>query len=197
MNSRTVYFSAIALCSLMACERLSSREESKVSKGWSDSLVMATGDRIISQTFDTLRKSLLSAIQKNGFDGAVGFCHENAARLMPAYTDSVVVRRTALRYRNSLNKPDAMETEILEGWNMAHSAGEKLAPRLVRKNGQLHYFKPIHMQAMCMNCHGSPRRDIHPSTLSAIRKNYPGDLAIDFKEGDFRGSWHLVFVDKP
>lgn len=191
-----ICFSAMTVCSLMACQKPSSSEESKVSQPWSDSLVMAIGDKIISQTFDTLRNSLVNAIQKEGFEGAIGFCHENATGLMPAYTDSVVVRRTALRYRNPLNKPDVLETEILEGWSKTHSAGEKLAPRLVRANGQLHYFKPIHMQAMCMNCHGSPQKNIRPATLSAIRKNYPGDMAIDFREGDLRGSWHLVFSDR-
>ena len=156
---------------------------------------MRTGDRIVAETFDTLRKSLLTAVQRQGFEEAIDFCSEKASALTSLYGDTVMVRRTSLRYRNPGNKPDSLETHVLEAWEREVSAGHKPVTSVFRDEGRVHYFKPITMQALCVNCHGSPGKDIQPPTLTAIRKQYPGDKAIGFKEGDLRGSWHLIFLE--
>lgn len=162
-------------------------------KVWSDSLLIAAGDLIISETFDTLRQSLLTAIGSEDFAGAISFCNEKANALTSLYSDSVKVRRTALRFRNPDNRPDSLEAEILRLWSAGMESGEKPQARLIRERSRTHYFKPIHMQAMCVNCHGAPQKNIQPATMAAIKKHYPDDLAIDFQEGDLRGSWHLIF----
>lgn len=187
-------FLAIAAVALPgACQRSHPVDAPVASGSPHDSVYASSGDRIIAQTFDTLRHSLLSAAQSGGFPGAIDFCNENARALTDLYADSVQIRRTAVRYRNPENKPDSLERTVLKAWESDITAGRTPSSRLVRQNGVVHYFKPIVMQAMCVNCHGAPGKHVNPATLSVIREKYPQDFAIDFEEGDLRGSWHLIF----
>ena len=58
---------------------------------------------------------------------------------------------------------------------------------------EIHFFKPILLQPLCLNCHGTPGKQIQNSTLAKIQVLYPSDQAFDYKEGDLRGVWHIVF----
>jgi hypothetical protein len=44
-----------------------------------------------------------------------------------------------------------------------------------------------------MNCHGTPGKHIQDATLTRIQQLYPEDRAVNFKEGDLRGLWHIIF----
>jgi hypothetical protein len=46
---------------------------------------------------------------------------------------------------------------------------------------------------MCLNCHGTPGKHIQDATLTKIQQLYPEDRAVNFKEGDLRGLWHIIF----
>ena len=190
------YGLAWTICSLavMSCgQKRQIAESSAASGSWPDSVYISNGDIVVARTFDTLRNSLLSAIQAKGFAYAIEFCNEKVSPLMAVYSDTVKVRRTSFRHRNPDNKPDSLEASILENWDRQVRQGEKPQPGLVRENGKVHYFKPIQTQGMCLNCHGAPVKNIQPATQSAIKNRYPNDLAIDFEEGDLRGGWHLIF----
>lgn len=177
----------------MGCSERPSGDASHAQYPWSDSLVTRTGDQIVARTFDTLRNSLVRAIGSEGFPGAISFCRQRAGVLTSAYSDSVSIRRTALRYRNPENRPDTLELEILNTWGSQMGEGKVPGGIVVRAGGRVHYFKPIMMQPLCMNCHGVPGVNIQPATLEAIRRHYPDDLAVDFVAGDLRGAWHLIF----
>lgn len=193
----SLYILCVAFVFLMAvsCKKKKPIESEIVKSQTPDSLYIIAGEKIIANTFDTLRQSLLSAIQTQGFPHAIDFCNEKANAITVLYGDSVTVRRTAVRYRNLANKPDSLELQVFDTWLREMQSGAGLHGKLIRdpSDDQIHYFKPIVMQALCMNCHGVPQKNIQPATLSAIRKHYPQDLAIDFEEGDLRGAWHLVF----
>jgi hypothetical protein len=160
-----------------------------------DSVYVTSGDMIVKSTFDSLRNSLLRAIAKEGFEGAITFCNENALTLTNTYADSITIRRTALRWRNPKNQPDSLEQAVLHF--MSSELGTKtLAPsKLIRDGGtgEIHYFKPIMMQGMCLSCHGKPNDQIHDETMTRLKKLYPSDQAVDFMEGDLRGAWHIKF----
>lgn len=193
-NMKKYLFALAASWLFIACvSKQDMNESAKGQEAWSDSLVIVAGDRIVAETFDTLRQSLMSAIQEKGVSGAIPFCSENAVSLTTAYADTVAIRRTALRVRNPQNAPDSLETYVLQSWQGDVRSDRTPVGKVVRTKGQIHYFKPIMMQALCMNCHGAPQLNIQPATLSAIKERYPDDLAIDFVEGELRGSWHLIF----
>jgi len=160
-----------------------------------DSVYVKRGNMIVVATFDSLRNSLLRAIGTQGFDGAITFCSENAFVLTNTYADSVSIERTALRYRNPKNKPDSLEQVILENIASELKPGAVPGARIIRDglNREIHYFKPIMMQSMCLNCHGKTNDQINEKTLTRIRQLYPEDRAVNFKEGDLRGVWHIIF----
>lgn len=155
------------------------------------------GDSIVKQTFDTLRTQLSSTIQKEGFEGAIGFCKTNAYAIMDKLaSDSVMVRRTAIKFRNPQNAPDSLEAAVLENYSDTAAGANNLQSVVVRVGDTVHYFKPIMLLSLCKNCHGDPVKDLTPAVLAAIHKDYPDDRAVGFAEGDLRGAWHLSFVDR-
>lgn len=163
-----------------------------------DSAYMNRGNQLVALTFDTLRNSLLHAIGTQGMEGAIAFCNEKAYPITNIYADSAVIRRTSLRVRNDNNKPDSIESSVLRELEKTILTTKMPAPKIIRNTttGEIHYFKPIILQAMCLNCHGTPNEQIQPATLSKINELYPGDEATSFKEGDLRGIWHIIFKQK-
>jgi hypothetical protein len=171
------------------------RETSTTKKTIADSVYMQRGNQIVSVTFDTLRSSLLSAISSHGIDGAISFCNENAYPITGIYADSVVIRRTSLRVRNLNNKPDSLELLTLNEMEALMRSSKVPTAKVVRQHSreEIHYFKPILLQAMCLNCHGTPGVQIQNLTQKKITELYPDDQAVNFKEGDLRGVWHIIF----
>ena len=158
-----------------------------------DSVYIAQGDRIVAMTFDTLRKSLQGAIAQGNFEGAIAFCREQANPVTATYADSFKIRRTALRVRNPDNRPDSLELAVLIAMGNEMQAARQPGVKVVRTSNEIHFFKPILLQAMCLNCHGTPGQQIADRTLTRIAELYPADQAVNFKEGDLRGAWHITF----
>jgi hypothetical protein len=163
-----------------------------------DSVYAKAGNQLVAKTFDTLRSSLLKAVHTKGFPDAISFCNENAYPITDIYADSVTIRRTSLRYRNQKNQPDSLELSVLNLMEEEMKSTKKTDARLIRNsaNEEIHYFKPIMMQALCLNCHGTSDKQIQPATLTRIQKLYPTDQAVNFREGDLRGVWHIIFAKK-
>lgn len=160
--------------------------------------LMQKGDTLIARTFDTLRNTLLQTIGEKGFPGAVSFCNTEALSLTNTYTaQGITIKRTSDKLRNPSNSPNEMEQKILSEYMGTKQNKLELKPVLEEDvAGNHHYFKPIIMQAMCLNCHGDKASQIKPDTWEAIHKKYPNDSAFDYKEGDLRGIWHVVFSKK-
>jgi hypothetical protein len=156
------------------------------------------GNSIVKKTFDTLRNSLQSAISQSGVEGAVPYCNTAAYSLTNIYaSDSVTIRRTAFKYRNPANKPDTSEERVLKIFASLKEKGisnDSIKPIVEGiENDEVHFYKPIMMQQMCVSCHGSKSTGIQPPVWKAISTLYPLDMAYDFKTGDLRGMWHIIF----
>lgn len=194
-SGKSIYFIAIAVLTLVGCTQASKTQEAEQKEPIPDSVYVREGNAFVALTFDTLRNSLVRAIGAKGMDGAIGFCNEKATSLTSAYANDVTIRRTALRFRNPANKPDSLELQVLLDAENAVKSGEGANVRIIRLNGrdEIHYFKPIILQPMCLNCHGAPGEQIKSATLASITKLYPDDQAVNFREGDLRGVWHIIF----
>lgn len=167
-------------------------KDSQVAYDWK-----SRGDSIVTLTFDTLRNTLLKAIGEKGFPGAVEFCNTEALQLTNTYAaKGIQVKRSSDKLRNPSNAPDILEKELLKYYRQLKEENKELLPSIKKDSiGNLHYFKPILVQTMCLNCHGHQEKNINPETWIMIQKKYPGDKAIDYKEGDLRGLWHIIFND--
>ena len=153
------------------------------------------GDSVVTRSFDTLRNTLLNAIGEKGFAGAVGFCNERALPLTNTYSsEGISIKRTSDRLRNPANAPDSLEARILSQLRSLKEKNLPLIDFVVSNDIGYHYFKPIVIQAMCLNCHGDKVKQIKPATWDAIIQKYPSDSAFNYKESDWRGIWHITFA---
>lgn len=156
------------------------------------------GDSLVTKTFDTLRNTLTKAIGEKGFAGAVEFCTTQALELTNSFTsEGITIKRSSDKLRNPANAPDSIEQRILSAFLQLKKEDGEIKPVLEKDAaGNHHYFKPIILQAMCLNCHGDKTTQIKPDVWNVIQQKYPADAAFDYKEGDLRGLWHVMFSNK-
>jgi len=152
------------------------------------------GDSVVKKAFDTLRITLTEAIATKGVAGAVQLCNTEALRLTAIYSGrSVRIKRISEKIRNAANTPDSLEKSFLTSYNALIASNAK--PKVFREeNGTIHYFKPIFIQALCLNCHGNPGQQIQTEAWQKIKELYPNDQATGYADSSFRGLWHVSFL---
>ncbi len=195
MKQQLIFIGLLSISAFVSCtsnSSFSNEEKVQYSK---------MGNRIVKQTFDTLSHSLQTAIGEMGVEKAVSYCQVNAYPLTDTYTsDSVTVRRTALKYRNTANKPTTDEERILKFFVSQKEKGivnDSLKPVTEKElNGTVHFYKPIILQQMCASCHGNKTDVAQAELWKTMDSLYPADMAFGFKPGDLRGIWHVSFLKK-
>ncbi len=138
-----------------------------------------------------LKKNVKAKLQedKSGLE-AMNFCSTNVAEISAnvakKFPEGVTVRRVASKYRNEANKPDSVDTEVLEQFQkeLEEKTFEK-KPKLVDVNGTKRVYVPLLVSKVCTKCHG---QNIDPKIAKVIKEHYPNDKATGFKEGDLRGA---------
>lgn len=159
-------------------------------------LYLKLGDELTAKTFDTLSTALRQKIAEAGPAEAIGYCNVQAYPITALQAETGIdIRRTSLKYRNPKNRPDSLESAQLTALQKSIDQGQSPRTQVIRlPDGSVHYFKPIMVQPLCLNCHGEPQKDIQPKTLAAIEADYPEDRAIGYAAGDLRGAWHITFT---
>lgn len=193
MGTNSSLIIAIALITVLSCKNSGKHQQSVITakeiKAYS-----VRGDSIVKLTFDTLRTALVKSIGEKGAALSISYCNVNAYPITSLYAkEGITIRRTAERYRNPGNSPDSIEKIVLKNYLTSVDKKQPLENMIIEAGNKVHYFKPIILQAMCLNCHGDKNIDIHPDVWQSIHQKYPGDLAYGFKEGDLRGAWHVSF----
>ena len=152
------------------------------------------GDSIATATFDTLRNSLLQAMETKGMAGAVRFCNVQALPITSSLAkDGITIQRVAERFRNpvnALNKQDSLHWQIFA---QRMAMGDSLTPILFETTTAVVFYKPIIMNPLCGNCHGNKAMGMQPEVLAVIDSLYPKDKALGFVKGDIRGLWKITF----
>lgn len=192
MKKYTLLFALSAFVLLSQCGQ-KTEEETKDSQSQFTGQARTDAQKIIS----VMQGALLAELQKGLESGdpvkAVAYCNERAYPVTDSLSKhfGVMVRRVALKYRNPANKPDSIETAVLQ--HMAELASKGQIPpaqTIDLFDGYIRHFEPIIMKPLCLNCHGVIERgDIAPATLEEIRKRYPADRAYDFNLNELRGAW--------
>jgi hypothetical protein len=124
---------------------------------------------------------------------ALTFCTDGAKKaakkVFATFPEHITIRRTALKYRNKHNKPDATDTKTMEQIAAAIKAGTFNKKPVVVSMGENRYR--VYVAAMtekaCTKCHGDTAK-MNPKVFKLIQEKYPNDLAVGFKEHDFRGA---------
>jgi hypothetical protein len=153
------------------------------------------GDSIVKITFDTLRKTLIKAISTKGLSGTLMLCNVQAKPITGMYTsEGITVGRVTDKNRNPENTLSAFDQAVWEKYRDQVAKKDSLKSVLISRNNEFHYYKPIFIQPMCLNCHGTPGKEISKELLTVIDSLYPADRAKGYKAGDLRGMWHIVFT---
>ena len=143
----------------------------------------------------TLGGRLTEVFQTDGVIKAIDVCKKEAYEITGNLEDeisgNISIKRVSNKYRNPQNAPDKHEKEALK-WFETQLFEKNTLPKLygqkiLRKNNEfLRYYKPMRVQTKCLLCHGDEETRL-PEVSSRINKFYPEDMAVDYKDGDFRG----------
>ena len=152
-------------------------EKSEIS---SDSLHSYT-----TATKKLLMKNVGEQMQKGGPESALEFCNIEAMPLTKSMSDKhgLVISRVSDKRRNPKNIANAEELKLIEQYKKQLLAGEILKP----VQTETHYYEPLVTNAMCLQCHGEPGKNIQPKVAAKIAELYPNDLALGYKENEVRG----------
>jgi len=137
---------------------------------------------------DSFAKTLESTVKsamKDGATTAFGVCGSLAISMTDEYnalTTDTKIRRTAIKYRNPKNKPDAIDKSVM---NELIRKGD-FKPVTVDVGTKYRVYKPLPTKAECIVCHGNSE-EIPKKVSDMIKRKYPKDLAVDFAKGEFRG----------
>lgn len=192
----------IAIITLSSCRQESSSLESSSAQDLptltqqQEDFVAQEGTTASLALMKMLGAQLKPALAAGGPENALHVCQSIAQPLTAQASVSqpdLSVTRTALRYRNPVNKPDAQARLVLAEWETLLSQGKELpANHIIPVEGnQALFFKPILTEAMCLKCHGDPAT-FSPALATKLRQAYPQDQATNFEEGDLRGAFRVL-----
>lgn len=149
------------------------------------------GIKYIKMLGGTLKSQLKAQLQADPSGlGAIGFCTAQAQTItdevnaqLPEYAN---VRRTSLRTRNSMNKPDEKDIEVMKEIedSIKHKRAAAMMIRKVNTKETTRYYKPLLIEAACLKCHGE---NISPEIQAVIQESYPDENASHYTLGAFRG----------
>ncbi|MEO8934527.1 MAG: DUF3365 domain-containing protein [Xanthomarina sp.] len=142
-----------------------------------------------------LGKNLMGAINKNGVNGAVEFCNLQAYPLTDSMSVAynVHIKRVTNKPRNSDNQVNAKELQYLRDFEKDITNHTDSKPILVETDQEATFYYPIKTNAMCLQCHGTPNKELNMEAYKTIRTLYPKDMAIGYNENEVRGLWRVNF----
>ena len=159
-------------------------EEPAVTYANSNEKVKSLGKLHISSFMETLKPTLMGLMKSDPtFKTAMGGCTSMAGSMTESYNSlsDTKVRRTALKYRNPNNKPDATDKTVMERFLASNNFNELL---VVDMNDHYRVYKALDTKKPCLACHGE---NISSDLKGMLLKSYPTDMATNFKLGEFRG----------
>lgn len=138
---------------------------------------------------------LQDTIKDEGVVAAFGVCADAAQSITAEVSreTGASVRRTALRLRNPVNRPDEFERRWLEAQEASLAAGQGSQPLYEVVAGddgtrELRYLMPLLFPgAVCAQCHGTDS-EIPAEVKQLLAERYPEDRATGFLPGDLRGA---------
>ena len=142
-----------------------------------------------------LGKNLMGTIKDKGVNAAVEFCNIQAYPL----TDSMSVvynaqiKRVSDKPRNPNNQASSKELQYIASFKNTIANSEEVKPILEKNKDDVNFYYPITTNTMCLQCHGSPYKELDEEAYKTIKALYPKDLAIGYNDNEVRGIWRVNF----
>jgi hypothetical protein len=136
---------------------------------------------------NSLKPIIMSSLKsdptgENGMDLCSASAQELTKDYNKALSSDMTIRRTAFKYRNTLNKPDSIDKKAMS----QIIASKTMTPVMIKTKDGHRVYKALLTQQPCLVCHGDMNA-MNPKTVTKIKKYYPKDLATGFKLNEFRG----------
>jgi hypothetical protein len=150
--------------------------------------IQTKGLKQIKGLLMTVKPVIMESLKrdKTGLEGAV-LCstkaHEMGANYNKSLPEGSSIRRTAIKYRNPNNKPDATDLVVM---NDMIAEGNLSKPLVVDMGKSFRVYKALPIKPPCLKCHGN-LESMPKEMKTLINKKYPHDLATGFKLNEFRG----------
>ncbi|HQF41617.1 MAG TPA: DUF3365 domain-containing protein [Ignavibacteriaceae bacterium] len=144
---------------------------------------------------ESLKNILVKEIRTNGIVSAVNVCSDTAQILTNDYgvSKGIYIKRVTFKNRNQNSIPDEYESKALKYFEELKSSGKLDETteyiEIEETNGikKIRYLKPIIIQPLCLNCHGSTE-DINQNVKNVLNTRYPDDKATEYQTDDLRGA---------
>ena len=154
------------------------------------------GHKITKVSFASWSGNLKAAMTTGGPENAIKYCNVNAQPLTDSLSKvfNARIKRTSLKLRNPLNRPDSLEAYMLDLYAQIQKMQKPMVGKtLLSKENEVRYFAPIIIKAQCLLCHGTVGREVAEETYALIKNYYPDDQATGYGEGQLRGIWSINF----
>ena len=185
----------LLVLSMVSCDMTKKKEKIAEKEKAELEAALQKGNQLVKMTFENMSGKLKSTIQENGAIEAIQYCRVEAVPLTTALEEEgIKISRTSSRYRSPYNAPSEEAKKILSKFENEKANGQKSETVVHRSaDGTIHYYKPIYMQALCLNCHGDPGINVSDEVVTQLKELYPEDKALGYKMNDMRGAWHVEF----
>ena len=142
-----------------------------------------------------LGKNLMGAIKKKGTKEAVTFCNERAYALTDsmAIVNHANIKRVSDKPRNQNNKANSVELAHIKTFKAMVANQEEVKPIVEETGNRVQFYMPITTNSMCLQCHGTPNKELKADTYKTIKGLYPNDKAIGYDVDEVRGIWSITF----
>ncbi len=188
MNIKITLF-ILSIFFTFGCKKESDKETVDIS------FYLKEGKEISIEAQTLLLQKVMSAIKDKGSSYAIEYCNLNASELIDSLSQNknAVIKRVSDKNRNPLNaaSENFEYTFFAEGYKSKDLA---VWDTVITANKNLIYYRPIVIgMPACLNCHGDIENDIESETLQKIDKLYTEDKARNYKLGELRGLWKIIF----
>lgn len=187
----------VSLMTALSCQK----EQSKVTESKATEFPAATAKEFPSEKVlksyaaeaqQLLGSQLKKKIAEGGPENALEFCNINAIPLTDSISKKyqVNIKRVSDRPRNPENAANASELAVITTYRAMLAAGEM--PQGLLKDG--HYYSPIVTNAMCLQCHGTPGKELSSAVDQKIKSLYPEDKATGYGVDELRGIFSIALT---
>jgi len=155
----------------------------------------ALGKKYTLSTKRALGKNLMDKIKNEGTLAALAFCNSKAYFLTDSMSvvQNATIKRVSDKPRNIKNLANTEELQQIEKFKTMLLTKQKMIPFVKEEEKRIIFSAPIITDGICLQCHGTVRREMHPAVLKAIKELYPDDKAIGYDVNEVRGIWKITF----
>ncbi len=192
MKNKFLLFTFAGLFATAACNN------TPKTAAWDATPYRERGLEIAAITQTTMSTQLKKALEEGGVPNAVQYCNLAAYPIADSLSKihNATIRRVTDKPRNPNSAMTAHEQEIFRQFQSQWIGNKQVAPIVEQlQNGEVAFYAPIGIQALCTKCHGNLGETLTPENYAVIQQLYPEDQAIGYAEGDLRGMWSIVMKD--